>query len=83
MLVNNGGGGIFDFLPVADAAMAGEPVPGEGPGGEDLYTRHIATPPRLDFAMAAALFRLRHELVADRYASGRLSSARWPTKARR
>ncbi|HEX9481576.1 MAG TPA: hypothetical protein VF927_05710, partial [Solirubrobacteraceae bacterium] len=33
------------------------------PGGEDLYTRHIATPTGLDFAAAAAAYGLDHERV--------------------
>ncbi len=32
-------------------------------GGEDIYTRHIATPTGLDFAQAAALYGLAHERV--------------------
>jgi len=54
VLVNNGGGGIFDFLPVSRTAMAQE---------YDIYTRHIATPPGLDFAQAASLYGLAHERV--------------------
>jgi 2-succinyl-5-enolpyruvyl-6-hydroxy-3-cyclohexene-1-carboxylate synthase len=56
VLIDNGGGGIFDFLPVAHAPMA-EP--------DDLYTRHIATPTGLDFALAAELYGLEHETVTD------------------
>jgi 2-succinyl-5-enolpyruvyl-6-hydroxy-3-cyclohexene-1-carboxylate synthase len=52
VLIDNGGGGIFDFLPVA-ATQA------------DIYTRHIATPIGLDFAQAARLYGLEHEPVAD------------------
>ncbi len=52
VLVDNGGGGIFDFLPVAAAPR-------------DIYTRHIATPTGLDFALAAQLYGLEHEAVAD------------------
>lgn len=52
VLVDNGGGGIFDFLPVSRTAMAQR---------EEIYTRHIATPPGLDFAHAAALYGLTHE----------------------
>ena len=33
--------------------------------GEDLYTRHIATPTGLDFAHAARLYGLEHESVTD------------------
>ncbi|MHB2001166.1 MAG: 2-succinyl-5-enolpyruvyl-6-hydroxy-3-cyclohexene-1-carboxylic-acid synthase [Solirubrobacteraceae bacterium] len=63
VLLNNGGGGIFDFLPIASAqsARAGE----ERFAAEDLYTRHVATPTGLDFADAAALYRLRHQRVED------------------
>ena len=50
VLLDNGGGGIFDFLPVA----------GEG----EAYERHVATPHGLDFAHAAALYGLAHEPVA-------------------
>ena len=50
VLLDNDGGGIFDFLPVA----------GEG---ED-YERHVATPHGLDFAHAAALYGLVHDPVS-------------------
>jgi 2-succinyl-5-enolpyruvyl-6-hydroxy-3-cyclohexene-1-carboxylate synthase len=53
VLLDNGGGGIFDFLPISRA------------GSRDIYTRHIATPTGLDFARAAALYGLSHERVAD------------------
>jgi 2-succinyl-5-enolpyruvyl-6-hydroxy-3-cyclohexene-1-carboxylate synthase len=56
VLLNNDGGGIFDFLPVAHSSMALQ---------GDHYTRHIATPTGLDFAQAAALYGLSHETVAD------------------
>jgi 2-succinyl-5-enolpyruvyl-6-hydroxy-3-cyclohexene-1-carboxylate synthase len=107
VLIDNGGGGIFDFLPLAGAPMAreragsgsgarqagadiareragggegaghagadaGEPAGGRDRSGardavdrEDLYTRHIATPTGLDFALAAKLYGLEHEAVAD------------------
>jgi 2-succinyl-5-enolpyruvyl-6-hydroxy-3-cyclohexene-1-carboxylate synthase len=52
VLLDNGGGGIFDFLPVSGAAMAQQ---------NDIYTRHIATPTGLDFAKAAALYGMAHE----------------------
>ena len=52
VLIDNGGGGIFDFLPVAATQ-------------EDIYTRHIATPTGLDFAHAARLYGLEHETVTD------------------
>jgi 2-succinyl-5-enolpyruvyl-6-hydroxy-3-cyclohexene-1-carboxylate synthase len=79
VLINNGGGGIFDFLPVAHDPMA-RAGGGEAPGRvaeehagqqwedgtvQDIYTRHIATPTGLDFAQAARLYGLEHEVVAD------------------
>jgi 2-succinyl-5-enolpyruvyl-6-hydroxy-3-cyclohexene-1-carboxylate synthase len=76
VLLDNGGGGIFDFLPVAAASMGrvraadpDQPQPQDtlgdaGGGGEDIYTRHIATPTGLDFATAAALYGLAHQRVA-------------------
>ncbi len=57
VLVNNGGGGIFDFLPV-----------GRSQAAQDIYTEHIATPTGLDFAQAAALYGLAHERVSDVFA---------------
>ena len=40
VLLDNGGGGIFDFLAVSRSARAAEPAGGR----QDIYTRHIATP---------------------------------------
>jgi 2-succinyl-5-enolpyruvyl-6-hydroxy-3-cyclohexene-1-carboxylate synthase len=54
VLLDNGGGGIFDFLPVSRVAIADQ---------DDIYTHHIATPTGLDFAQAAALYGLAHERV--------------------
>jgi 2-succinyl-5-enolpyruvyl-6-hydroxy-3-cyclohexene-1-carboxylate synthase len=65
VLLDNDGGGIFDFLPVSDASIARAPAPAAEPDGEDLYTRHIATPTGLDFARAAALYGLEHQLVSS------------------
>jgi 2-succinyl-5-enolpyruvyl-6-hydroxy-3-cyclohexene-1-carboxylate synthase len=59
VLLNNAGGGIFDFLPVGRSRAAGR---------EDLYTEHIATPTGLDFAKAAELYGLAHERVEDIFA---------------
>ena len=42
VLLDNDGGGIFEFLPIS--------------GEADVYTEHIATPHGLDFAHAAALY---------------------------
>ncbi|HEX4735281.1 MAG TPA: 2-succinyl-5-enolpyruvyl-6-hydroxy-3-cyclohexene-1-carboxylic-acid synthase [Thermoleophilaceae bacterium] len=53
LCVNNGGGGIFDFLPVAEQA------------DRDPYEQHIATPVDLDLATVAALGGLEHRVVAD------------------
>jgi 2-succinyl-5-enolpyruvyl-6-hydroxy-3-cyclohexene-1-carboxylate synthase len=47
VLVDNGGGGIFDFLPVATQA--------------DAFEEHVATPTGLDFARVAELFGLGYE----------------------
>ncbi len=55
VLLNNEGGGIFDFLPVSRSPAALQ---------DDHYTRHIATPTGLDFAQAAALYGFSHETVA-------------------
>ncbi|MGP0101818.1 MAG: 2-succinyl-5-enolpyruvyl-6-hydroxy-3-cyclohexene-1-carboxylic-acid synthase [Solirubrobacteraceae bacterium] len=75
VLLDNGGGGIFDFLPVSGASMGRAPDVRTGraksadgsdvaAGAEDIYTRHIATPTGLDFAKAAALYGLAHQPVA-------------------
>jgi 2-succinyl-5-enolpyruvyl-6-hydroxy-3-cyclohexene-1-carboxylate synthase len=76
--IDNEGGGIFDFLPVARASVGhgdadhdglGEAgTPGAGQPGESFYTRHIATPTGLDFGVAARLYGLAHERVADIHA---------------
>jgi 2-succinyl-5-enolpyruvyl-6-hydroxy-3-cyclohexene-1-carboxylate synthase len=59
VLLDNGGGGIFDFLPVARSRSARR---------KDVYTTHIATPTGLDFAKAAQLYGLGHEHVVDVFA---------------
>jgi 2-succinyl-5-enolpyruvyl-6-hydroxy-3-cyclohexene-1-carboxylate synthase len=51
VLLNNDGGGIFHFLPVA--------------GERDAFEEHIATPHGLEFARAAALYGCAHELASD------------------
>ena len=63
VLLDNGGGAIFDFLPISRATMALAPDPSGTDRDEDIYTRHIATPSGLDFARAAALYDLWHERV--------------------
>jgi 2-succinyl-5-enolpyruvyl-6-hydroxy-3-cyclohexene-1-carboxylate synthase len=61
--LNNGGGGIFDFLPVAEHTQA------------DLYERHIATPADVALERVAALAGLEHRRASTpdevRRASGR------------
>jgi 2-succinyl-5-enolpyruvyl-6-hydroxy-3-cyclohexene-1-carboxylate synthase len=47
VLLNNDGGGIFHFLPVA--------------GQRDAFEHHVATPHGLDFAHAAALYGCGYE----------------------
>jgi 2-succinyl-5-enolpyruvyl-6-hydroxy-3-cyclohexene-1-carboxylate synthase len=56
VLLDNNGGGIFDFLPISRAAMAREDA-------NDVYTHHVATPTGLDFARVAALYGLVHDRV--------------------
>jgi 2-succinyl-5-enolpyruvyl-6-hydroxy-3-cyclohexene-1-carboxylate synthase len=51
VLVDNGGGGIFEFLPVA--------------GATDAFEEHVATPTGLDAERIAALFGLRYDAPAD------------------
>ncbi|HEX4690590.1 MAG TPA: 2-succinyl-5-enolpyruvyl-6-hydroxy-3-cyclohexene-1-carboxylic-acid synthase [Solirubrobacteraceae bacterium] len=53
VLLDNDGGGIFDFLPVSRT----EP--------REAYVEHVATPHGLDFAHAAALYGCGYEAVAD------------------
>jgi len=80
VLLDNGGGGIFDFLPIADAAIAraAPTVSSTGPRSDapaqgrlddgvdqDIYTRHIATPTGLDFKDAASLYGLGHARVEN------------------
>ena len=71
VLLDNAGGGIFDFLPVSGASMArAADASAEGSDRDeaDIYTRHIATPTGLDFSRAAALYGLSHERVGDVHA---------------
>jgi 2-succinyl-5-enolpyruvyl-6-hydroxy-3-cyclohexene-1-carboxylate synthase len=48
---NNGGGGIFDFLPVAGAA------------NEELYQQHILTPAGVELGRMAALADMPYRLA--------------------
>jgi 2-succinyl-5-enolpyruvyl-6-hydroxy-3-cyclohexene-1-carboxylate synthase len=50
--LNNAGGGIFDFLPVAEHA------------DRAAYERHVATPSDVDFEQVAALAGLPHRLAS-------------------
>ena len=78
VLLDNNGGGIFDFLPVSRVAMAREVNRGRHTGEEwrvenrisasrsdeqDIYTQHISTPTGLDFAKVAELYGLEYERV--------------------
>ncbi len=65
VLLDNGGGGIFDFLAVADAPMGREVAAGPGGGPRDLFTEHVSTPTGLDFGTVAALYGLTHERAVD------------------
>ena len=51
VLINNDGGGIFQFLPIAAEA--------------DVFEQHVATPHGLDFAHAAALYDCDYRLASD------------------
>ncbi|HEY8584609.1 MAG TPA: 2-succinyl-5-enolpyruvyl-6-hydroxy-3-cyclohexene-1-carboxylic-acid synthase [Capillimicrobium sp.] len=50
VLLDNGGGGIFDFLPVS--------------GERDAFEEHVATPPGLDAERIAALYGLAYRPAA-------------------
>ncbi|MHB8242547.1 MAG: 2-succinyl-5-enolpyruvyl-6-hydroxy-3-cyclohexene-1-carboxylic-acid synthase [Solirubrobacteraceae bacterium] len=64
VLLDNGGGGIFDFLPVSQASMAQTSDP-HGVHEESIYARHITTATGLDFAKVASLYGLGHERAED------------------
>nr|MDQ4041943.1 thiamine pyrophosphate-dependent enzyme [Actinomycetota bacterium] len=51
VLLDNDGGGIFEFLPVA--------------GQSDAFEEHVATPHGLDFARLADTYGVAYEAVAD------------------
>jgi 2-succinyl-5-enolpyruvyl-6-hydroxy-3-cyclohexene-1-carboxylate synthase len=51
VLINNDGGGIFHFLPVA--------------GEQDAFETHVATPHGIDFARAAALYGAGYQRPRD------------------
>ena len=52
VLLDNDGGGIFEFLPIA--------------GARDAFEEHVATPHGLDFAHAAALYGCAYAEAGDR-----------------
>ena len=54
VVIDNGGGRIFEQLPVAAA-----------PGGAEVLERFFVTPPGLDLAAAAAAFGVAYKRVAD------------------
>jgi 2-succinyl-5-enolpyruvyl-6-hydroxy-3-cyclohexene-1-carboxylate synthase len=58
--LNNGGGGIFDFLPLAEHAE------------REAYERHVATPSDANFEQVAALAGLPHRLASN---SGEVAAA--------
>jgi 2-succinyl-5-enolpyruvyl-6-hydroxy-3-cyclohexene-1-carboxylate synthase len=60
VLIQNEGGGIFDFLPVSRTSLARDRAGEE----QDVYTRHVLTPTGLDFARACSLYGLAHERPA-------------------
>ncbi len=53
LCVNNGGGGIFDFLPVAGAA------------DPQAYSAHVATPAQLDLTAVATLAGMEHRAAVS------------------
>ncbi|HEX5225719.1 MAG TPA: 2-succinyl-5-enolpyruvyl-6-hydroxy-3-cyclohexene-1-carboxylic-acid synthase [Solirubrobacteraceae bacterium] len=69
VLLDNDGGGIFDFLPISrtGAALAADPSaqPGTAGGALDIYSRHVLTPTGVDFSAAAAAYGLGYERPAD------------------
>ncbi|MBA3300448.1 MAG: 2-succinyl-5-enolpyruvyl-6-hydroxy-3-cyclohexene-1-carboxylic-acid synthase [Thermoleophilaceae bacterium] len=53
VVVNNGGGGIFDFLPLAEHAAP------------EIFEAHIATPAGVSIERLAALLEVPHTLAAN------------------
>jgi 2-succinyl-5-enolpyruvyl-6-hydroxy-3-cyclohexene-1-carboxylate synthase len=60
VLLNNDGGGIFHFLPLAQQS--------------EVFEQHVATPHGLDFSHAARLYGIEHQLI-DTIASLRAALA--------
>ncbi len=67
VLLNNSGGGIFDFLPVSSEGEA--------------FAHHIATPTGLDFSTAAQLYGVKHSRVrsGDEFTQALLDSVHGTT----
>ncbi len=61
VLIQNEGGGIFDFLSLSRTSLARGPA-GEG---QDIYTQHVLTPTGLDFERACSLYGIGHESPSD------------------
>ncbi len=55
VLLDNGGGGIFDFLPIAQTDTV----------EERIYATHVSTPTGLDFAQVATAFGFAHDRAQD------------------
>jgi 2-succinyl-5-enolpyruvyl-6-hydroxy-3-cyclohexene-1-carboxylate synthase len=71
VLLNNDGGGIFHFLPVAGSGMTQARPDTARPDAEwaaslrDVFEEHVATPHGLDFAHAAALYGCAYVKAED------------------
>jgi 2-succinyl-5-enolpyruvyl-6-hydroxy-3-cyclohexene-1-carboxylate synthase len=62
VLIDNSGGGIFDFLPISQSPMALAPdLQTEG----SIFACHVSTATGLDFSKAADLYGLDHEEVKE------------------
>ena len=68
VLLDNGGGGIFDFLPVSRTD--------DGTRANDVYTRHVATPTGLDFAQGRGAVRPASRAGGDDPRAARRPGAR-------
>ncbi len=60
VVINNNGGGIFNFLPIA--------------GYTDIFEKFFGTPHGLNFKEAARMFGIKHALVGNRHAYSQLSN---------
>lgn len=66
VVVNNGGGRIFDLLPIADSAESAE-----------MFERCFATPPRVDLCRAASALGAASARVETRSALAAALAAAW------